>query len=56
MSIAEMFMLKCAIASVALSHDEGCACDTCKAAQGDEAALRRVMVAYYAEVDRRRQL
>jgi hypothetical protein len=29
MSIAEMFMLRGAIASVALSHNERCTCDTC---------------------------
>jgi hypothetical protein len=53
MSIAEMFMLRGAIASVALSHNERCTCDTCKAAHGDEAAFERVMVAYFDEVDRR---
>lgn len=32
-----------AIASVSLSHADNCACDICKAAQGDEAALIRLM-------------
>jgi len=31
------------IASVSLSHEEGCDCDTCKAAQGDEAAFARIV-------------
>ena len=31
------------IASVSLSHDKDCDCDTCLAAQGDEVAFGRVV-------------
>jgi hypothetical protein len=32
-----------AIASVALTHPIGCACDVCRAAQGDDDAMVRVV-------------
>ena len=41
--LAELFMLRGAIASVALSHPESCTCEVCKASHGDEAAMERVM-------------
>ncbi len=41
--LAELMMLKESITSVSLSHDQGCDCDTCKAAQGDEEAFARVV-------------
>lgn len=34
-----------AVASVALSHPRSCVCDVCKASQGDDAALARVLMA-----------
>ena len=39
--------LKGAIASVSLSHAEGCDCQVCKAAHGDEDAFARLMAARY---------
>jgi hypothetical protein len=35
-------LLRGAIASVSLSHEQDCTCDTCKAARGDEEAFARV--------------
>lgn len=45
------FLLHEALNSVALSHDEGCDCTTCRATGGDEAALAEVM-AQIAEMGR----
>lgn len=45
--------LKGALASVALSHDENCSCDTCKAAAGDRDAFARVADAVFSEETRR---
>jgi len=39
-----LFILKEALASVALSHEEGHDCDVCRAASGDKDALIRVML------------
>lgn len=36
-------MVRQAVASVALSHDERCDCETCRAALGDEDAFERVL-------------
>jgi hypothetical protein len=41
--LMNLLMLREAIASVALSHDEGCECDTCKAATGDKEAWQRIV-------------
>lgn len=38
-----IFMVMEAVASVSLSHDEGCRCLTCRAALGDEEALAQIM-------------
>jgi hypothetical protein len=41
--LEQLHQLREAIASVSLSHDEGCACDTCKAAHGNEEAFGRLV-------------
>jgi hypothetical protein len=41
--LARLFMAQEACASVALSHDEGCDCTACRAADGDREALVQVM-------------
>ncbi len=38
-----IFMVMEAVASVSLSHDDGCRCLTCRAALGDERALGQIM-------------
>lgn len=38
-----LFLLSEALASVALSHAEGCVCDVCEAAAGDQPALERMI-------------
>jgi hypothetical protein len=38
----EYFMIREAIASVAIEHHLGCECDTCLAAHGDREAFLRV--------------
>jgi hypothetical protein len=45
--MSNLFLIKEAVASVALSHPEGHDCDTCKAAAGDNAALRRILIAVF---------
>lgn len=42
MRLAQELALMEAMASVALSHDDDCACDACKATAGDDEALGRV--------------
>jgi hypothetical protein len=42
-ALAHMMMLRESIASVSLSHAQGCDCDTCKAAQGDDDAFARMV-------------
>lgn len=37
-------MLKEAIASTAIEHDDRCTCDTCLAAHGDLAAFSRILL------------
>jgi hypothetical protein len=39
------------IASVSLSHDQGCDCEVCKAASGDEEAFARVVARLDTERD-----
>ena len=39
----DYFILREAIASVSLSHDQSCCCDVCKAGAGDEGAMARVI-------------
>ncbi len=41
----QLFALRGAVASVALSHDQGCVCDVCRAAAGDTDAFQRVALA-----------
>ena len=41
--ILELQQLREAIASVSLSHEAGCDCDTCKAAKGNEQAFARLV-------------
>lgn len=48
-----MLFMREAISSVALSHEDECDCDTCKAALGDYEAFGRVVFAVRAEMDRR---
>lgn len=42
-SFLRLMQMREAIASVSLSHPESCVCDVCKAAQGDDDALARVL-------------
>ena len=41
--LLRLMQMREAVASVALSHPADCACDVCKASQGDDAALARVI-------------
>lgn len=41
--LLRLAQLREAVASVALSHPDACACDVCRASQGDDGALARVM-------------
>lgn len=43
------FLLRESVASVALSHDEGCRCLTCRAALGDPIAWQELMIKLYDE-------
>lgn len=43
--LTKMVMLREAVASVSLSHDEGCRCTTCRAALGDDEALAEIATA-----------
>ena len=47
MSFLDAFVFTEAINSVALSHDEGCDCLTCRAAGGDEDASARLRELIY---------
>lgn len=47
MSIAELLILKEAVHSVAIEHEQGCNCVTCRAAGGDRDAWSDIVRAYY---------
>ena len=49
-ALMEQFMFRDALASVSLSHKQGCDCDVCKAASGDDDAFARL---YAASKERR---
>lgn len=42
--MTSLFAIRGAVASVALSHPEGCACLTCRAAGGDREAFLEIVV------------
>lgn len=44
MSLAQLLILRDAVASVSLSHKADCECRTCKAAKGDEKAFAEILV------------
>lgn len=46
----EMQRFREVLASVSLSHDESCGCDTCKAAQGDDDAFGRLYARHSARL------
>lgn len=43
-TLTEISLVLEAIHSVALSHEEGCGCLTCKAADGDTDALVKILI------------
>lgn len=45
MNAAQLLMLRDAVASVSLSHKEGCGCLTCRAAAGDTDAFMQIVIA-----------
>ena len=49
---AGMFLME-AICSTAMSHEDGCACRTCKAAHGDAQAIAELMSEVAEELARR---
>lgn len=48
-------LVKEAVGSVAMSHDDGCDCDICLAASGDGQAFGRVLMQVNNELARREQ-
>lgn len=43
MSIADLLILKEAVHSTALEHEDGCSCLTCRAAGGDTGAWSKIV-------------